>query len=68
MHEMPDEWQDKMATLLNEYEETFPNQPPVSTHVSIKEGGKFTVMFNWLCNYRYPSKHKIAQMREQPKI
>ncbi len=63
MHEMPDDWQNKMAELLEQYDDFYTNQPPISAHVSLKEGGKFTCMFKWLHNYRYPAKHKIENMK-----
>jgi hypothetical protein len=66
LHEMPDEWQGKMADLMEEYERAFPNQPDVTTHVSIKEGGRFTPMFRWLNNYRYPARYKIEDMKRTP--
>ena len=40
MEAMPDEWQEKMAILLHEYEEEFPNQPDLGTRVQITKGGK----------------------------
>ena len=63
LHEMPDEWQGKLAELLNEYEQTFPNQPDVSTQVMIRKGNRFTSEYAWLNNYRHPSREKINSMR-----
>lgn len=64
LHEMPDEWQDKMAALLEEYEETFTNWPPgLGTRVQITDGGRLTSLDNWLHDYRHPAKGKIASLR-----
>lgn len=64
MHEMPDEWQDKMAALLEEYDKTFPNQPDVSTSVSFKDrNGRFTKGPEWLHQYRRPRLDMIDEMR-----
>ena len=64
LHEMPDEWQDKMAALLEEYEQTFTNWPDgIGTRVQITDGGKLTRCHNWLLDYRHPSQGKIATLR-----
>jgi hypothetical protein len=63
-HEMPDEWQDKMAALLEEYERTFHNWPDgIGTRVQITDDGKPTSLHNWLHDYRYPATGKIATLR-----
>jgi hypothetical protein len=63
-HEMPDEWQDKMAALLEEYEETFTNWPEgIGTRVQLTDCEHLTVLHNWLLNYRHPAKGKIATLR-----
>lgn len=55
MHEMPDEWQEKMATLCEEWDahwkwpDDFP-YPKVMAH----RNGKFTSWPDWLLNYRRP--------------
>ena len=62
IHEMPDEWQDKMADLLNEYYENFPNQPDIGTRVQITENGKLIKTPEWLVNYRHPDKDMIKKL------
>ena len=63
-HEMPDDWQDKMAALLEEYERTYTNWPDgIGTRVQITDSGHLTACHNWLNNYRYPAKDKIATLR-----
>jgi len=57
MHEMPDKWQEKMAKLLNEYNE-FYNFEPLEidgTRVQATKNGKLVKMPNYLINYRHPS-------------
>lgn len=65
LHEMPDEWQDKMAALLEEYERTFSNFPDgMGTRVQITSRGRPTGLYDWLNNYRHPAKSKIASLRK----
>jgi hypothetical protein len=62
MHEMPDEWQEQMAALLEQLSETFPNAPLDEIHVSVKERGKFVSMPDWI-GYRYPDKEALDSFR-----
>ena len=64
MHEMPDDWQWRMAALLREYGETFPNQPDISSRVQITQQNKLIKTPGWLINYRHPDKEKINSMRQ----
>lgn len=64
MHEMPDEWQAKMAELLEQYDEAFPNQPNLGTTVRvIDDSGRLTQTPEWLLNYRRPDKEQINRLR-----
>ncbi len=64
LHEMPDEWQGKMAALLEEYEETFTNWPKgIGTQVQITRNGQPTDAYDWFNNYRRPAKGKIETLR-----
>jgi len=64
MEAMPDEWQDKMAALLEEYDATFPNQPEVGTRVQVTDlSGKLIPTPHWLINYRRPIKNEIDKVR-----
>jgi hypothetical protein len=54
MHKMPDDWQKRMAVLLEEFNDGFPHWPDIETHVVGKRHGKFARMPEWLCNYRRP--------------
>lgn len=66
MHEMPDEWQGKMAELLLEYDETF-DQSKVgvdSVYVSARKDNKFASIPDWLKNYRHPNHFLIKSIRK----
>jgi hypothetical protein len=64
MHEMPDEWQGKMADLLNEYSEAFPNQPDIGSRVQITDmSGKLIPCPEWLKNYRHPDQRAVDNLR-----
>jgi hypothetical protein len=64
MQAMPIEWQNKMADLLREYEEAFPNQPDIGTRVQITdERGHLIKTPEWLLNYRHPDRETIDGLR-----
>jgi len=63
IQEMPTEWQDRLADLLKEFDEEFPNKLDITTHVSFKKNGRFIRGPNWLSNYRYPVQTEIDKMR-----
>jgi len=64
MQEMPDEWQQKMSDLLNEFDATYTNVPEVSTRVLIVDGGKYTKIPHWLVNYRHPNRALIESFKK----
>lgn len=68
MHEMPEGWQNKMAALLDEYDETYPNQPDIGTRVQATRKGKLIQFPAYLLNYRHPQGNKIAELRRQGKV
>lgn len=57
MHQMPDEWQMQMANLIDEYEATWdiPKEYWCEVEISLKQNGKYTRMFEWIANYKYPN-------------
>jgi hypothetical protein len=59
MHEMPDEWQGRMAKLLEEFTEEFPNTLAGQTQVRRTKGAWPA----WLLNYRHPDRSAIEQAR-----
>jgi hypothetical protein len=62
MHAMPDEWQGKMAELLDEWTETFQNPPELGTRVQVTKHGKLVETPMWLKNYRHPDRDMINQV------
>ncbi|WP_337234021.1 hypothetical protein [Proteus terrae] len=65
MHEMPTEWQDKMAALLHEYDETFDTSSVVSS-VSVSgrnSDGKLTKLPDYILNYRHPDREEIDKLK-----
>ena len=52
-----------MASLLEEYDETFPNQPDIGTRVQITENGKLIKTPGWLINYRHPDYKEIEKLK-----
>lgn len=65
MHEMPEEWQDRMADLLDEYHEEFPNQPDLGTRVQVTTHGRLVKTPDWLVNYRHPDHAALAELRRK---
>ena len=68
MHEMPDEWQSKMADLLDQMDKEFDNRresEELFTVRSIDKSGKMVAMPEWLKNYRYPNKDEINRFRHE---
>jgi hypothetical protein len=63
MHEMPDDWQNKMAALLEQWDETFNGDGMPAPSVSAKRGGKYTSWPSWLLNYRHPDIGEIKKVR-----
>lgn len=64
MHSMSDDWQERMAQLLREYDREFPNQPELCTRVAVTErGGRRIGYPSWLIDYRHPDRSAINRMR-----
>lgn len=66
MQDMPDEWQGKMADLLDEYDATFPNQDhiPQTRVQGVDDQNKICKLPDWLCNYRRPNQTEINNLKE----
>lgn len=62
MHEMPDEWQGKMADLLTEWDEMTdcPDDEITGITVSIRKNNKFASMPTELLNYRHPDTEALS--------
>lgn len=67
MHEMPDEWQRKMAELLEEWDETWDGDSLPSPIVNARKNNKFTNWPSWIVNYRHPNKEMIETIRKTNK-
>ncbi len=66
MHAMPDDWQSKMADLLDEYDEAMPNQPEYGTRVQMTDlRGALTKPPQWILNYRHPDKKEIEKVKDE---
>lgn len=65
MHEMPDDWQERMSKLLEEYDNEFNNQNAIDfdIYVQARKKGKITWIPQWLNNYRHPNKKQIDTLR-----
>lgn len=56
-HEMPDDWQAKMAALLKEWDETWvslPDSVQLETSVSFRKSGRYIKVPQILSDYRHP--------------
>lgn len=64
MHAMPEDWQDRMAALCQEWDEAWDTQEMPSPQVTaVDERGKFTRWPSWLLNYRHPDYNAIEKLR-----
>lgn len=67
MHEMPDDWQKRMADLLNEYESFYPNLPTdIIIRVIVKTDDKFINPHHWLHDYHHPDMGLIEAAKQKP--
>lgn len=70
MHEMPDEWQAKMAELLHEWDAAWDNVPEefgVGFQVrASRGGGRLVPMPEILVNYRHPDSKTIQSWLTTP--
>jgi len=65
MHEMPDEWQGKMADLMQEWDEHWDfSDIDLDPTVRLKTNGKFVSTPEWLSNYRHPLKKQINLIKK----
>lgn len=67
-HEMPNDWQARMAKLLEEYDEAFPgvySEEMPSPMVTARKRRSFCKWPDWLLNYRYPDHAQIERLRRR---
>lgn len=67
MHEMPDEWQGRMAALLDEFNDAFPSAE-IETRVQKVKNRKLVKWPEWMLNYRHPDRAEIARAKEPLKF
>lgn len=63
MHEMPDDWQNRMASLLQEWDDHWPNFPNVELSATCRKNGKFTPMPDEFKSYRHTRNEDFAKFR-----
>lgn len=68
LHEMPQEWQEKMAALLEEMDGVFhfPDDPTDKIIVQRKSDGKFASWPDWVNRYRNPDMDEINKRKAAP--
>lgn len=54
MHQMPDDWQNRMAELLEEWDEAATSQPDLQFFVQARKNGRLAPVPEWIRNYRRP--------------
>ena len=59
MHEMPDEWQAKMAALMEEWDETWDTSDCPNPSVSARKGNRLAKWPEWILQYRHPDQGAI---------
>ncbi len=65
MHEMPDDWQMKMAELLKQWDDHWDfSSVRLNPIVNLQKDGKFTKSPEWLINYRHPKSNEIAKLKK----
>ena len=67
MHAMPDEWQDRMAALLEEWDAHWDSSDMPNTRVqAVGERGRITRFPSWLLNYRHPDRRALNALLRLP--
>lgn len=65
MHEMPDDWQAKMAALLEQWDAAWNLGAFPSPEVTAKADGKYRKWPVWILNYRHPDRTEIERLRAE---
>ncbi len=66
MNEMPDEWKGKMAALLTEFDDEFPqSEIDLGTRVQCTRGGKLVATPEALISYRRPDAQFVESCRQR---
>ena len=65
IHEMPDEWQAKMAELIRQYDDHWDfSDLALGTRVQVTKNRKLIETPDWLINYRHPDYERIDDLRK----
>jgi len=63
IQEMPDDWQERMAILCEEWDAKWNNMPDMGTRVQITgPSGKLVKTPNWIINYRYTDRKMLDSL------
>lgn len=63
MHAMPDDWQARMATLLEEYDAKWDTSHMPVPYVSARgQGNRWVKWPNWVLNYRHPEHSALLKI------
>jgi hypothetical protein len=64
MHAMPEDWQERMAALCEEWDATWDSDSmPSPVVIAVGERGRFAKWPEWLLNYRHPDHSEIERLR-----
>jgi len=63
LHDMPDDWQNKLAELLEGIEEAYPNHPAIGLTIRATKDGKLFPIPDWMLNYRHPDQELIDSFK-----
>lgn len=67
MHAMPDDWQERMAVLCEEWDAAWDSSDLPTPSVQARSNGRFTKWPRWLLNYRHPDRKAIDSIRTTPR-
>lgn len=64
MHAMPEDWQERMAALCEEWDEAWDSSTmPYPRVQAVGENGRITKWPHWLLDYRHPNRAEIARLQ-----
>lgn len=67
MHAMPDDWQERMAALCEEWDAKWDTSSMPDTKVSAVDPrtNRFMKFPNWLLNYRHPDRYLLQKITKR---
>jgi hypothetical protein len=63
MHDMPDDWQARLAVLLDEWDAAHPHKAGFEFKVMAMREGRLVPMPGWLLRYRQPDRAEIDKLK-----